>query len=87
MKATTKGVVLAHADLTIPNGVNRHVVLLGWDNVCIPLVVWRDQVPIAARIAEESLDKVICVNKVKYMKFRDEDQLEVMNDTCITPCA
>ena len=65
MRAMTKGVVVAHCDAAIPNGVPRHIILLAWGNFCVPLVVWRDQVQLAARIAAGSMDKVIVVDKVK----------------------
>ena len=84
MKATTKGVVVAHCDAAMPSGVARHVILLAWGNTCVSLVVWREQAHHVARIAEESMDKVICMDKVKYTQFKGESQLEIMNDSQIT---
>ena len=84
MKAKTKGVVVAQTDATVPNGIPKRVILLAWGNVCAPLIVWRDQAEHVARVAEASMDKVICLDKVRYTTFKGENQLEMLRDSQIT---
>ena len=84
MKAKTKGVVVAQTDATVPNGIPKRVILLAWGNICAPLIVWREQAEHVARVAEASMDKVICLDKVRYTTFKGENQLEMLRDSQIT---